>query len=192
VPAPLPTTSVPVRKGAWGRQLLEWLVIVLFAMLIAAGLRVFVVQSFFVPTGSMVPTLQIGDRIIAVKIGYTIHRGDIIVFRRTPGDTTTTDSHLVKRVIGLPEETISSRGATVLIDGKPLKEPWLPALTSSCVESAETSRLRRSPLVITSSWVIAAETLSTADAGAQCQPRTSSAGSSSSCGGFGHPYFHWF
>ena len=137
MPAPLPTTSVPVRKGAWGRQLLEWLVIVLFAMLIAAGLRVFVVQSFFVPTGSMVPTLQIGDRIIAVKIGYTIHRGDIIVFRRPPGDTTTTDSHLVKRVIGLPEETISSRGATVLIDGKPLKEPWLPALTSSCVESAE-------------------------------------------------------
>jgi signal peptidase I len=125
-----------VRKGAWQRQLLEWLMVVLFAVLVAAGLRVFVVQSFFVPSGSMVPTLQIGDRIVVVKIGYTIHRGDIVVFRRTPGDTTTTDPHLVKRVIGLPGETISSRGATVLIDGKPLREPWLPALSSSCAESA--------------------------------------------------------
>ena len=137
---PPPTTGVPVRKGAWRRQLLDWLVVVLFAVLIAAGLRVFVVQSFYVPSGSMVPTLQIGDRIIVVKIGYTIHRGDIIVFRRTPRDTSTTDSHLVKRVIGLPGETISSRGATVLIDGRPLKEPWLPALTPSCVESAENIR----------------------------------------------------
>ncbi len=85
----------------------------------------------------MTPTLQPGDRIVVVKLGYTIHRGDIIVFRRTPSDTYTTDADLVKRVIGLPGETISSRGATVLIDGKPLNEPWLPALSGKCVESAE-------------------------------------------------------
>ena len=82
--------------------------------LAAAGLRAFVVQAFFVPSGSMQPTLQVGDRIIVVKVGYTIHRSHIIVFRRTPADTSSTIPDLVKRVIGLPGETISSRGTTVL------------------------------------------------------------------------------
>jgi len=78
----------------------------------------------------MLPTLQIGDRIVVLKVGYTIHRGDILVFRRTPEDTSTTDADLVKRVIGLPGETISSRGDVVLINGRPIKEPWLPSLTT--------------------------------------------------------------
>lgn len=93
----------------------------------------------------MLPTLQIGDRIIVVKIGYTIHRGDIIVFRRPPSDTTTADKDLVKRVIGMPGETISSRGATVLINGKPLAEPWLPPLTGICSEAAENITTTRIP-----------------------------------------------
>ena len=68
----------------------------MLAVLVAAGLRTFVVQAFYVPSGSMLPTLQIGDRIIVLKIGYTINRGDVIVFRRTPADTYTTDADLVK------------------------------------------------------------------------------------------------
>ena len=119
------------------RRILEWAAVVLIAVLVAGGLRAFVVQSFFVPSGSMLPTLQIGDRIIVTKVAYTIHRGDIIVFRRTPADTSTTDADLVKRVIGLPGETISSRGATVLINGKPLTEPWLPRLIGKSAETAE-------------------------------------------------------
>jgi signal peptidase I len=136
-PAPPPTTTVLVKKRAWRRQVLEWVAVVVIAVLVAGGLRAFVVQSFYVPTGSMLPTLQIGDRIVVVKIGYTIHRGDIIVFRRPPADTDTADADLVKRVIGLPGETISSMRGTVLIDGRPLAEPWLPALTGSCAEAAE-------------------------------------------------------
>ncbi len=127
------------------RRLLEWVVVIVIAVIVAALLRALVVQAFYVPSGSMLPTLQVGDRIIVVKVGYTIHRGDIIVFRRTPADTSTTDADLVKRVIGLPGETISSRGATVLINGKALKEAWLPRLTAQrtpqgtvdCTETAE-------------------------------------------------------
>jgi signal peptidase I len=119
------------------RRILEWVAVVLLAVLAAAGLRTFVVQAFFVPSGSMLPTLQIGDRIVVLKFGYTIHRGDIVVFRRPPTDVGTTDSDLVKRVIGLPGETISSIGGTVLVNGRPLKEPWLPALTGVCSEPAE-------------------------------------------------------
>jgi signal peptidase I len=119
------------------RRLVEWVVLVAFALLIATGLRAYAFQAFYVPSGSMLPTLQIGDRIIVVKVGYTIHRGDIVVFRRPGRDASTTDADLVKRVIGLPGETISSRGATVLVDGRPLSEPWLPKLTSVCTEPAE-------------------------------------------------------
>ncbi len=93
-------------------------------------------QVFSVLSGSMLPTLQIGDHVVVVKSGV-VHLGDIIVFKRPPADIGTTDKYLIKRVIGLPGETISSRGNTVLIDGKLLKEPWLRPLTGVCAETAE-------------------------------------------------------
>jgi len=134
-----PEQTPPAGSGARRRRrrhLLEWLVVVALAVLAAVGLRTFVVQAFYVPSGSMLPTLQIGDRIVVLKFGYTINRGDIVVFRRTPADTSTTDADLVKRVIGLPGETISSQGDTVLINGEPIDEPWLPRLTGQCAQSA--------------------------------------------------------
>ncbi|MGD0439255.1 MAG: signal peptidase I [Acidimicrobiales bacterium] len=132
-----PTSSPSKKRQVNTRRVVEWVVVVVFAVLVAGGLRTFVVQAFFVPSGSMLPTLQIGDRIVVIKLGYTIHRGDIIVFKRPPADTGTQDKDLVKRVIGLPGETISSKGNTVLIDGRPLAEPWLPPLRGICSESAE-------------------------------------------------------
>ena len=93
-------------------------------------------QVFYVPSGSMVPTLGVGDYVVVGKTRM-IHRGQIIVFKRPPADIGTTDVDLVKRVIGLPGETISSRGNTVLINGQALAEPWLPPLTGICAESAE-------------------------------------------------------
>ncbi|MGA3352258.1 MAG: signal peptidase I [Acidimicrobiales bacterium] len=125
-----PEARVSSVGASHSRRLVEWAVVVLVAVIVAAGLRAFVVQTFYVPTGSMMPTLQIGDRIIVLKVGYSIHRGDILVFRRTPADTYTTDADLVKRVVGMPGETITSRGDTVLINGKAIKEPWLPVMTT--------------------------------------------------------------
>ena len=66
----------------------------------------------------------------------TIHRGDIVVFNNPPADDGGPPT-LVKRVIGLPGETISSVGNTVLINGKPLAEPWLPTLIGICAEPSE-------------------------------------------------------
>lgn len=115
----------------WRRRLLEWVAILLAALVAALLLRAYVVQAFYVPSGSMLPTLQIGDRILVEKVDLDIHRGDIIVFRRPPGDLYLEDgaTDLVKRVIGLPGETIWSEGNTVYIDGRPLPEPWLPPHT---------------------------------------------------------------
>jgi signal peptidase I len=91
-------------------------------------LRTFVVQSNSIPSLSMSPTLQVGDRIIVDKLSYrfgSVHRGDIVVFARPPlEDQEYAD--LVKRVIGLPGETISARDGHVYINGKRLNEPWLP------------------------------------------------------------------
>jgi signal peptidase I len=191
-PAPPATTTASVRKPAWRRQVIEWAAVVVIAVLVAGGLRAFVVQSFYVPTGSMLPTLQIGDRIIVLKIGYTIRRGDIIVFRRPPADTDTADADLVKRVIGLPGETISSVRGTVLINGKPLKEPWLPILTGSCIEAAENIATTR---IAPHHYFMMGDCR-----GNSLDSRSWGTLSSSYIVGkveviiwrFGHPYFHWF
>ena len=113
------------------RVLGEWVAVVAIALLGAFIIRTFLFQTFYIPSGSMEPTLQIGDRIIVSKLSYKIHgvgRGNIVVFHAPPRETTACADpaikDLVKRVIGLPGETISSRGNVVLINGKPLNQPW--------------------------------------------------------------------
>jgi signal peptidase I len=118
------------------RSVLGWVVFIIVVVLVSTGARAFAVQTYFVPTPSMTPTLIPGDRIVVDKLASTIHRGDIVVFHDVPADKGGPPV-LVKRVIGLPGETISSVGSTVLIDGKPLAEPWLPPLTGICAETSE-------------------------------------------------------
>lgn len=102
------------------------------AVLVAVLLRAFVVQTFYIPSGSMLPTLQIGDRIIVNKLSYDVHgvhRGDIVVFSR-PADENCGGpevNDLVKRVIGLPGNVVSLSHGYVYINGKRLNETWLPA-----------------------------------------------------------------
>jgi signal peptidase I len=128
---PLAAPAPPPPPGA-GRWVREGVIVVVVAVLVAVLLRAFVVQTFFIPSGSMEPTLQIGDRILVNKLSYHLHgvdRGDIVVFAR-PADENCGGppvNDLVKRVIGLPGELISLSGGHVYIDGKKLDESWLPA-----------------------------------------------------------------
>jgi signal peptidase I len=107
--------------------------VAVIAVVIAVLLRTFVVQTFFIPSGSMEPTLQIGDRIVVDKLAYAfhgVHRGDIVVFARPPREDCAGPpvADLVKRVVGLPGETISLSGhGYVRIDGKRLDESYLPS-----------------------------------------------------------------
>jgi signal peptidase I len=116
------------RRRSPRRALLEWGSIVVVALLISLLLRTFVIQTFYIPSGSMEPTLMIGDRIIVSKLSVTwgtIHRGDIIVFKHPPAEhcgEPVTD--LVKRVIGLPGNHLTSRGNTIYVNGKPLDQTW--------------------------------------------------------------------
>ena len=119
------------RNRRWLRVVIEWAVIILVVFGAAVLVRAFVFQTYYIPSGSMEPTLQIGDRILVDKLSYhlhAVHRGDIVVFRRPPTETADLVPDLVKRVIGLPGETISGQGGNVYINGKPLPEPWLPQI----------------------------------------------------------------
>jgi signal peptidase I len=126
----VPIARAEARRKRRRRAIIEWLVVLIVALGVAVGMRTFVIQTFYIPSGSMETTLNIGDRILVDKLSYhlhAVHRGDIIVFARPPGETLAPGvNDLVKRVIGLPGETISAQGGQVLINGKVLPEPWLP------------------------------------------------------------------
>ncbi len=127
VPGPAHRARRQAAPSGW-RWWMEWLAVVLVALVLAFGVRAYVAQMFYIPSGSMLPTLQIGDRIVVDKLSYRLHdiqRGDVVVFRRPPLEHADY-SDLVKRVIGLPGDTIASVDGRVTIDGKPLAEPWLP------------------------------------------------------------------
>jgi signal peptidase I len=131
-PGPETPPAPPPRRSSSARWIREGVIVVVVAVLVAVLLRTFVVQTFFIPSGSMEPTLQIGDRILVDKLSYHLHgvdRGDIVVFSRPPAENCGGPevNDLVKRVIGLPGDVISLSGGFVDIDGKRLDESWLPA-----------------------------------------------------------------
>jgi signal peptidase I len=116
------------RRSRW---LGEGLAVLVVAIVVAILLRTFVVQTFFIPSGSMEPTLQIGDRILVNKLSYHLHsvkRGDIVVFSRPANENCGGPevNDLVKRVIGLPGDLMSLSHGYVFVDGKRLNESWLP------------------------------------------------------------------
>ena len=129
-----PDRAVPAPAPAGRRRrraLIEWAAVIAVAVIAALALRSFVVQPYYIPSGSMEPTLKIGDKVLVDKLSYhfhSVHRGDVIVFKKPPSFNSPGVKDLIKRVIGLPGETISASGGQVYIDGKLLAQPWLPKL----------------------------------------------------------------
>lgn len=125
--------------------------LILIALAVAIVVKTFLIQAFFIPSESMVPTLEVGDRVFVNKLVYDIgdvHRGDVIVFSNPhPGGTIDRgviggfahwlgeglgvaqpeNEDFIKRVVGLPGETLEIRDNVVYIDGEPLDEPYLTA-----------------------------------------------------------------
>jgi signal peptidase I len=146
----LPPFAVPSQPPSALRTLAELPVMVLIAVVLAFVVKGVLAQAFFIPSASMYPQLTEGDRVLVSRVAYDLHyprRGDIIVFdspepsapkpaRALPSrlldetlkalalrapDTT----ELIKRVVGLPGETVQASGGTVLVDGVALIEPYL-------------------------------------------------------------------
>ena len=122
------------------RQLVEWVVLVATALVIALVIKAFLFQAFYIPSASMYPTLKDNDRVLVNKVSYkvhSVHRGDIVVFSR-PKDEASNIKDLVKRVIGLPNETVEGRNGHIYIDGKLLNEPYLPRGITTSTFAART------------------------------------------------------
>ena len=127
-----PGEPVAPRAGR-ARRSAGWLVAIAGTVVLALILRTFVVQTFWIPTGSMEPTLTKGDRIVVNELAYRLgepRRGDVVVFRR-PASMPSAEAFLVKRVVAVGGESVSIRNGTVHVDGKALTEPYVHGLATS-------------------------------------------------------------
>jgi len=105
------------------RQIFEFLVTLAVAFLVAQAVRTWVIQPFVVPTGSMLPTIQLGDQVLANKFVFrfrTPQRPDIVVL----DDPTNTVGTLIKRVVAVGGQTVDLQGGKVLVDGVAIDEPY--------------------------------------------------------------------
>jgi signal peptidase I len=121
-----PTTR-PRSKGL--RSLVEWIVVIAVALLVALVIRTWVFQPFWIPSGSMEDTLDLGDRVLVNKLSYRLHdinRGDVVVFDR-PEEWLLGDDvkHLIKRVVGVEGDTIRIEDCSVFVNGKKAVEPYV-------------------------------------------------------------------
>lgn len=134
------------------RTLRELPVLFFVALLIAFLVKTFLAQAFYIPSSSMVPQLQLYDRVVVSKPAYKFHaphRGDIVVFDAPRGSFQSeperstlrrlwhfvgeriglvqpSTDEFIKRVIGVPGETVQGKDGKVWIDGRELREPYLP------------------------------------------------------------------
>lgn len=122
-PAPEPSRRSMLPPGV--RAFLDWFVVIAVALLVAFVVRTFVIAHFVVEGESMYSTLDTNDRVFVNKLSYRLHdpnRGDVVVLHQVTGAS---ERDLIKRVIGLPGESVEVRNCTVLIDGRILDEPYL-------------------------------------------------------------------
>jgi signal peptidase I len=131
------TTSEPRTSAQHTRrQIIEWAVVIIAAFLAATVLRATVVQAFSIPSISMEKTLLVGDRVLVNKRNRSAHVGDIVVFKRPPGEEAQAIKDLIKRVIATEGQTVSVESGKVFVNGKQIDEPYLqPGIITDHLDS---------------------------------------------------------
>jgi signal peptidase I len=116
-------TVKDIRRRKLFREIVEFIVIVLIAVVLTTFLKTFVIEQFKIPTGSMEPTIEVGDHLFAEKVSYRFAQP-------TPGDIVTFDDPiqegrvLIKRCIAVSGQTVDLKNGKVVVDGKVLDEPY--------------------------------------------------------------------
>src|SRR3954453_4750660 len=151
----LPPFASERPRSSGAVMLREVIVLAVVAIAVAFAMKAVVAQAFYIPSPSMVPQLQVRDKIVVSKLAYHLHdprRGDIVVFDCPPevpnckrakhrflplrlahdlgeavGLVQPDKDEFIKRVIGLPGETVEGHDGHVFVNGRRLIEPYLPA-----------------------------------------------------------------
>ncbi len=135
------------QKKSTSGSLIELVTIVAVALGLALGIQAFVVKPFRIPSESMEPTLDVGQRVLVDRVSGHFgnpHRGDIVVFKPPKGadedrcgvskpadepcprpTPERSDTNFIKRVVGVPGDRLKVIGGRVFIDGKEQKEPFI-------------------------------------------------------------------
>jgi signal peptidase I len=149
------------RKKSTSGSLIEFVTIVAIALGLALLIQAFIVKPFRIPSESMEPTLDIGQRVLVDRVTNhfsDFHRGDIVVFKPPKGADTDecgvshpatqpcptptpekSDTNFIKRIVGLPGDRLKVINGRVVINGKQLEEPYIrPSTTCDlCQEPRE-------------------------------------------------------
>lgn len=154
----------PKETRSFGQEVFSFVKTILIVIALALAVRVCVIEAYKIPSGSMIPTLQIGDYILVNKLSYGFRipkhfrapqgfelpwedgflfrwgspqRGDIVVFTRPDDPATSEDeshTNLIKRVIGLPGETVEVKDTQVYINSTPLEESYARWISGGLVD----------------------------------------------------------
>ncbi len=106
------------------KEILSWVLVLVVAYALALLINRFVIFKVEVPTGSMEDTIQVGDRVLTYRLSYIFkdpERGDIAVFPYPDGE----EEDYIKRIIGLPGDTVEGKNGYVYINGEPLEETYV-------------------------------------------------------------------
>jgi len=137
----------------------EYFEAIVIAVLLALFIRTFVVQAFKIPSGSMLPTLQIGDHLLVSKFIYGIKlpftgtllvpfkkitQGDVVVFR-FPKDRSV---DYIKRVIGTPGDTVEVRNKKVIVNGKPINDSHAHITSATILDTKSSPRDNMGPILV--------------------------------------------
>lgn len=113
------------------RTVVEWVAVIGGGIVIALVVEMFLVQAFWIPSPSMVHTLEVGDRVLVNKLAYKFHdvnRGDVVVFERPSEASSGTENEikdLIKRVIAVEGDRIEGYDGKVYVNGERIEEPYL-------------------------------------------------------------------
>jgi signal peptidase I len=118
--------KIRITKETLKREAWEWAQSIAIALALTLVIRTYVIQAFKIPSGSMRPTLQEGDKLFVNKYEYRLHtpeRGDIVVFRYPDTNSKNSKKDFIKRLAATGGETVEIRDGKVIVNGKVLDDP---------------------------------------------------------------------